>query len=483
MAGRISLPTAFLILLAAGVGSLLWVTGESVEVIEQIRRRAEVFSAPTPRLVAALPAPAPARRMGEVLEPSASSQPWSDDAGSIDAPAYVEPRPGDLPPVYGEAARLANLAGEAINEHDYEGAAALLNDALDVAPQQPLLVHNLQMTYLNWGVATLNSGSAEAAVPLLEEADGLGPHPAVLHALGVAYLRQQRFADAARSLEGALALQPRDGQDMAMLAQAYAELDRRAEALDLVLRAREAGVDDPELDRLALKLSHEVDAEWDFVRSETNHFQIDYAGDTDRVLISEISSVLEDAYVTVGRALDYYPADKTRAVLYPQEDFHLVTQMPDWIGGLFDGRIKIPARGLGSGDDELLQVLRHEYAHRVINELTQHSCPVWLNEGVAMWAEGNPEIRQAWALREIAGRPLLDLTSIRGPLASLSKSNAQVAYAQSYLAVEHLAQRYGDRSIAALMHELGRRRDLAEAARVVLRTDLGAVLTTYFESL
>ena len=38
--------------------------------------------------------------------------------------------------------------------------------------------------------------------------------------------------------------------------------------------------------------------------------------------------------------------EPTAVVLYTQRDFHAVTQTPDWAGAAYDGRIKLPVRGL-----------------------------------------------------------------------------------------------------------------------------------------
>ena len=96
---------------------------------------------------------------------------------------------------------------------------------------------------------------------------------------------------------------------------------------------------------------------------------------------------LEDAYDAVGRKFDYYPEARTPVVLYSQQDFHTVTQTPDWAGAAFDGRIKLPVRGLSTDDPGFQRVVRHEYAHSLVAQLAGPRCPVWLNEGLAVWAE------------------------------------------------------------------------------------------------
>ncbi|HYD49788.1 MAG TPA: peptidase MA family metallohydrolase [Terriglobales bacterium] len=468
----------------------------STDSIERLQRMAQMTLPNGATLVRQLPIPAPRRRQFEIASQPLTGEhaPWAAEAsGNVSAsyaPASREPVAAEVeiseeesPPVSPETAQLAAAAIDAVAAGDHATAVDLLRQALLDAPHHPLLKRNLQMTLLNWATAELNADQPENALVHLEQADALGNHHAVLRALGAAYLRIGRHADAANVLETAVDLAPSDGQSLFFLSQALTELDRRAEALDLLMRAQEAGMRGAVVDRLAARLSREVDTEWDYIRSASPHFDIDYHEGTDADVVYDVAAALEDAYTFVGARLDHYPERRTRAVLYPQEDFHHTTQMPDWVSGLFDGRIKVPIGGLRHGDNELSRVIRHEYAHRVIVDVAGHSCPVWLNEGISMWAEGSADFRERWALQELAGRRLLDIASITGPLATLGEERAKIAYAQSYLAVAHLAERYGDQRIAELLAELGRTRDLQEASRLVFRTDLQAVLATYFDRL
>lgn len=475
-------------LAVAAIGA--WASYRGSDAIERLQRIAKITFPETFAPQQRRAARAPQRREEALLDSqplAAARVPWADE-GSGDLPprravAVPELDLRRLPPLSDNAAALAGAAAEAAGRGDYDSAIELLEDALASDPEHPLLERNLQTTLLNQGVADLNDDRPEDAVIHLERADTFGDQPTVLRALGAAYQRLSRNSDAVVVLQSALDLDPHDGQTMFFLAQALTEVDRRAEALDLLLRAREAGMQGPMVDRLADRLSREVDAEWDYVRSTTAHFDIDYRDDRDPAVIADIAADLEDAYDYVGGRLGFTPEGRTRAVLYPQEDFHHFTQMPDWIGGLFDGRIKIPVGGLESGSDELSRVIRHEYAHRVINEISGRACPVWLNEGIAMWAEGNDEFREAWALEELSSRQLLDLTTITGPLAALGEQRARTAYAQSYLAVAHLAARYGERRIPELLREIGRLRDIDEASHSVFRANLRDVLATYFAGL
>jgi len=268
----------------------------------------------------------------------------------------------------------------------------------------------------------------------------------------------------ARFCSAALRLAPTHVNSLLMLGDIYLKQDRRAPALEVLQRAKEAGAHGPELDRMLGQLSREVDAEWDFVELQSRHFRVSFGDGEDRRTVKLLLDALEDAYDVVGAKFNYRPDDRTPVVLYTQSDFHGVTQTPDWAGAAFDGRIKIPVRGLTADDPNLPRVLRHEYAHSAIAQISGGHCPVWLNEGLAVWAEENDDAdHTGWATRHVADKELFALAQLRDSFTTLPADRVEVAYAESYLAVRSLIDRYGARKIPAFLVALGRVHSVGEA--------------------
>jgi tetratricopeptide (TPR) repeat protein len=344
-----------------------------------------------------------------------------------------------------------------------------------VGPREPAYRHAEpgSETAANTGTGNPAADGLDDAVDDLELAARSGERLDVLQMLGVTYMRQGEYARAAAALERALRIAPSDRNTLLMLAQVRLKQDRRPQAFDLLQRAKEAGASGPDLDKLLQQLSREVDAEWNFVQLESRHFRVSFADDDDRRAVRQVLSALEDAYDTVGSKFDYYPEERTPVVLYTQQDFHAVTQTPDWAGAAFDGRIKLPVRGLTSDEPDLARVVAHEYAHSLVARLSDGPCPVWLNEGLAVWAEevenGDHE---AWAKTKIADQELFSLEQLNGSFEELPAERAQVAYAESYLAVRALADRYGSRKLPALLHALSRTHNLADAFAATYPGDL-----------
>jgi len=372
-----------------------------------------------------------------------------------------------------ETARLNSEAIAVAEAGSFAEAVDRLQRALQLTPDDPVLVRNLQTVLLQWGIADLTANRLGDASDHLEEAARFGDLPDVLQAQAVIAVREARLADAAALLERALRIAPADKNLLLMLGQVYFQKDKRPEALEMLQRAKEAGARGPDLDTLVQQLSREVDTEWDFVELDSPHFHISFADDEDRHTVRFVLSALEDARDLVDAKFGYHSTERTPVVLYTQRDFHAVTQTPDWAGGAYDGRIEIPVRGLSEDDPSLIRVARHEYAHSVIAQLSGGHCPVWLNEGLAVWAEEDQEgDHEAAAQRVIEAQELFSLADLNRPFAAFSQARAGVAYAESYLAVRYLIDSYSSRSISVLLRALKGTPKLADAFAAVYPDDL-----------
>lgn len=381
----------------------------------------------------------------------------------------------------GAAAATHQLNDEAVELNAagrYQAAAERLRSALASAPEEAALRRNLRTVLQNWAVAALNADRPADAVPLLEEALALAEDAPVLSALGIAHVRQGDFAAGRDLLERATAQGAADPATLSALGSAYRQLGQRAEAVDALHRAREAGARGADFDALVTRAEREMDAEWDFDETRSAHFTIGFAGGEreSQVAADLVARVLESAYFSVGSKLDLYPAERIPVVLYASEDFHDVTQTPSWSAGVYDGRIKLPVGGLLESDEAVLtRTLRHEYGHVLVHQLARGRAPVWLNEGIAIWAEeARDGDRADWALQTIAGQPLFRLGQIAGPFMGLPAERVPVAYAQSYLAVRALVDRHGARRVRTLLEQLGTGTPFERAFRDTLYADPAA---------
>jgi tetratricopeptide (TPR) repeat protein len=356
---------------------------------------------------------------------------------------------------------------------DFERAVSELEKALSRHPENLVLLRNRQTILMNWGIRELSQGRMDEARVHLEEAADLGKRGDVLQALGLTYLEQGERDAARQTLEDALRVEPAQANTMLALARIYVEDERRADALALLERAKETGARGNDLDMMIDRLSREVDAEWDFVETRSSHFRLSFADEEDMDTVDLVLDALEGAYEDVGAKFDLYPDARTAVVLYTREDFHTATGTPDWAGAAYDGRIKLPVGGLRAANANLDRMVRHEYAHRLIALLAGDRCPLWLNEGLAVWAEEiHDGERLPWAREVMAGRQPVSFTDLSRPLRSPAQEEVHAAYAQSYLTVREMVDRYGDHDVAELLTRLGRGERLGDVFADLYREDL-----------
>ena len=138
--------------------------------------------------------------------------------------------------------------------------------------------------------------------------------------------------------------------------------------------------------------------------------------------------------------------DLQEAMIYPQE----------WTGGVAFTEHGIIAIGIAPGNLPWgKRAIAHELAHLVIHQMTLNpysDLPTWLDEGLAMYAEGAPEPGLiAYLNRVIAENSLISVRSLSSPFSAYAQE-ASLSYAQSYSLVEFLISNYGQARMLELLN-------------------------------
>ncbi|MBN2462642.1 MAG: peptidase MA domain-containing protein [Dehalococcoidia bacterium] len=131
--------------------------------------------------------------------------------------------------------------------------------------------------------------------------------------------------------------------------------------------------------------------------------------------------------------------DLQGAMIFPQE----------WTGGVAFTEygliaIGVPVNELSWGK----RAVAHELGHMVIHQMTFSPygaivLPTWLDEGLAMHAEGKPDpYLESWLKKAISEHKLISVRSLSSPF-SAKPEDAYISYAQSQSLVEFLIQNYG----------------------------------------
>jgi len=223
---------------------------------------------------------------------------------------------------------------------------------------------------------------------------------------------------------------------------------------------------DPVIKEKLDRLNKETTASNEYENTSSRHFLIRYDGGTvDALLVNEISSFLEETYQQLGSRFEAYPSAPFVVVFYPRQQFFRVTDMPYWAGGVNDGKIRLPLKGIETITNDLREVLIHELTHSFVRFKTSENCPVWLQEGLAQISEGKtlgPEGMEALS-QLILRKQLPSIKSLGGSFTGANSAVAGILYAQSLSFTEFLMNRYPPYQLNELLENLGKEMDFEEA--------------------
>jgi tetratricopeptide (TPR) repeat protein len=351
-----------------------------------------------------------------------------------------------------EGVRLLEKDGNA------DKSIAAFDEALKKMPSDPTVTKNKAGALDRRGHARLEKRQFDAALSdfklaiSLDPAQGRYPTSAAL----VAYTKED-LADAEFQLEDVVRRWEKEVDAWVLLGETRYKSGDLRRALEAFERALQLAPERPGLKERVEKVRKEASVEGDFVPQHSYHFEFhfppkraDMAQNADLV-----ASLLEDAYLQVGRSLDCYPDGRTQVIFYEVKDFGSVTKADEWVGALYDGKIRVPIRDFSKQQDNLKKTLFHEYTHRVIHALARNRVPTWFNEGIAqMFEEGSV----ADAEKRLKQKPekLLEAAQLRGAfVGNPDPERARIAYDQSLSITNYLVEQRGWSSIGRYLKALG----------------------------
>ena len=137
--------------------------------------------------------------------------------------------------------------------------------------------------------------------------------------------------------------------------------------------------------------------------------------------------------------------DLIGAMIYPQQ----------WTGGVAFTRYGIIAIGISPSNlDWGKRATAHELTHLVIHQITLNpygGLPTWLDEGLAMYNEGELDPVFVYYLNlAIAGDSLISVRSLSSPFSAYT-GESLLSYAESYSLVEFLINNYGQAKMLELL--------------------------------
>ena len=399
--------------------------GFSLDQVESLEKGPGPVSLPRERPTATptlpLPTPVPVNPPSDTLVTVTSARAriavLEREVQAADSPAHTR---RELSLLY------AWLGNTALKGNDFDGADREYQSALEHDP-------GLMVARLNRATALINLSRYNTADEILNDILSADSDNArALDLLGESAVQTGRLEEGISLWEKSLSLHPAEGL-AARLARA-----RR-------LLAAEEG----------------------YERSQGAHFALTFdGGEASPELANEILSYLEQVYSELSVRFAHEPEAVIHATLYSTHAFRDATSSPDWVGGLFDGQIRIPIRGLTHLVPQMKQVLAHELAHCFIASRSRGNAPQWIQEGLAQVVEGKTaRLARAGLLAE------------RG--AAGTEYNADFSYLKALSQMEFFLDRWSPAHLNDLLDHLGRGDDIETSLKTTTGTSYAEFLSAW----
>jgi tetratricopeptide (TPR) repeat protein len=292
------------------------------------------------------------------------------------------------------------------------------------------------------GWRLIQAGDGARAARLFAEALEAEPdHPVLLFGAGAAAHLQGRARDATAKLQQALEIAPDLTPASMLLGLIEYSNGEVSRAIAIYEKALTHAPGDPNLTSRLNSWRADAEANRGFVERRVDRFRVMFQGHADKALATRATDILESAFWQIGKALGAYPSEPVVVMLYTEKQFRDVTQAPEWSGGVYDGRIRVPAAGAAQSPQLFERVLVHELTHAMIASLAPRGIPAWLHEGLAQHFEGDDP---AAALRRLkAAGVVIPLHYLEAGFTRLPAEHAMVAYDESLVVVDALLRRGG----------------------------------------
>jgi hypothetical protein len=160
----------------------------------------------------------------------------------------------------------------------------------------------------------------------------------------------------------------------------------------------------------------------------------------------------------------------------------------EWTGGVAFTQysiiaIGIPPQNLDWGKNALAHELGHMVTHQITFSPYGANLPTWLDEGLAMHAEGRLDVNlQSYLKKAIAQQKLISIRSLSSPFSAISEE-AYLSYAESQSIVEFLIQNYGKDKMSSMLNLLKEGHSIDEALTDVYGVDQDGLDQLWHKSL
>lgn len=352
---------------------------------------------------------------------------------------------------YEKANRYNELGIKALQDGEFLTAIEYLRDAYYILPENDVLKENLAMAYNNYAIKLAEQNEYEEAKYNLQYAIEMSPKNSykrnlsnILYQYAVKLYKNGDNIPAIKYLLESIDAYSRNKDAYILLGRIYYDMGKLYKARFYWGKVDKLFPGDKQISKLLARLDKEKYIESDYEEMDIYYFDLRYDEqimDGNEYMLRQI---LKDARRDVGRDYRYYPNRKIPVIIYKEEDFDFIHQSPEWVAAVYDGKIRVPISNNKFEPKKFIHLIWHEYSHALVFDLSGGKCPIWFNEGLAMYQESkktglnmNPFIRAYEKNRLI---PIKELNTVFAN--HKSQEQLFLAYIESYSIVSYFLDRW-----------------------------------------
>jgi hypothetical protein len=186
-----------------------------------------------------------------------------------------------------------------------------------------------------------------------------------------------------------------------------------------------------------------------------------YSADKDSLIVDQLAHFVRQCKIKYDHFFNYnYQKDIAIYLSSSEEEYEKFNQqnIPEWSSGVAYTRLRKIILKPGSYYDpsRYRETLFHEIAHMYIADVSDNKrIPGWLNEGLCMYLSGK---ELSWEESITVGNALatgnlIELNAVDSVMLFLN-TQAELAYLQSFLAVNYLISKTGEKMVTEMIKDL-----------------------------
>jgi len=200
------------------------------------------------------------------------------------------------------------------------------------------------------------------------------------------------------------------------------------------------------------------------------HFIVSYDGGAMESTGRMVIDTMDRSYASLKTQLGFEPPERVVVILYTRRDYNEMGG-PDWSAGLFDGKIRVPVRGLQRLDEKIKTTLHHELAHAFIHARAGKNAPRWIHEGIAEYVEGVRTEDNG----DLLGRILREGHSFETCLPT-ARCDPRMFYPAASSIIDYVIQQRGMGGIRDILTALGEGEDMDSTLRRIVGHDVRGLI-------